>query len=176
MLQMILGPVLGLFGAGIEKYAEYKQEKLKVLEREKDRQHDLAVLKTEADLADRRIKLAGDIKIKEVELASFGENLTQANKSLIPEGADLTSKQLSWIVAIEIFCKATRPCLTWLYQIFVGVIFGWSAWNLADAGLIFFNGEEFKEMFQHLVYSIIGLAEMAFAWWFGIRRMSKKRG
>ena len=175
MWQLILGPVLGIIGSFSEKFFEHKQAVLEASERQKDRDHDLNVMKAEGDLADKRLRVEGEMTVNRIDAETFGENYKNANTSLVPKDAELTKTQLSWVLAVEIFCKLIRPCTTVMYQVGIAAIFGWAAWNIMDTGGDFFSGDEFSEMFKHLVYSIIGLAETTLLWWYGIRRMSKKK-
>ncbi len=176
MWQLILGPIVGIVGSFGEKFFEHKQAVLEASERAKDRQHDLDVMQVEGDLADKRIRVEGEMAVNQIDAQTFGENYKSANTSLVPEGSELTKTQLSWVLAVEIFCKMIRPTTTVMYQVAIAIIFGWSAYNISKAGGDFFTGAEFNEMFKHLVYSIIGLAETTLLWWYGIRRMSKKKG
>lgn len=174
MWQLILGPVLGLVGGSLEKVFEFKMVKLKAEERALERAHDLEAMRLESELTTREIKIEGEIKVGQMDAEAFKENLTAAHQSMIPIGQKLTDTQLSWVVAVEVFCKMIRPLTTTMYQVFLAAVFGWAAWNLAQQGQQVFTSDEFKTMFREMVYSVIGIAETTLFWWYGIRRMSKK--
>lgn len=175
MWQLILGPLFGIIGGGLEKFTEYKTKQLDIKEKALDRQHDLDVMNLEANLVDKRIKVEGEIAINTIDAESFKESYRMGTDTLLPKDVDLTEKQVSRILFVELFCRIIRPASTTLYQIFIAIIFGWSAMNIADNGANFFTGTEFQTMFKELVYSVIGLAETTLLWWYGIRRMSKKK-
>jgi hypothetical protein len=174
--QLILGPILGLVGSGIEKYTEHRKEVLKAEEREKDRKHELAVMSMEADLALKRTTVEGAIRKAEGEQKTFDASYHFANDKLLPEGQTLTEKQTNWIVAVEVISKAIRPLSTIWYQVLVAAIFSWSAYTLVNASAEILSQQEVAGIYKEVVFSIIGMAETTLLWWYGIRRMSKKRG
>lgn len=175
MWQLIAGPLFGLIGSGIEKFAEYKQDKLKAEERERDRAHELAVMEKEATLALQKITVEGQIRQSEAEQRSFDASYQFNNENLIPEGTKLTGWKLGLVVLVEVFSKLIRPASTCWYQFLVAAVFSWSAWKLVNAGSEVFSQKEIAEIFRHIVFSIIGLAETTLMWWYGIRRMSKRK-
>lgn len=175
MWQLILGPILGIAGSVIEKVAEYKEAKLKAEERAKDRAHDLLVMDKEAELAIKKSTIEGQIRQDAAEQKTFSDSYKFNNDKLLPEDANLTPKQLNWIVAIEVLSKAIRPLTTVWYQLLIAVIFGWSAWQLVDAGSEAFSEKEIAGIFKEIIYSIIAMGETTLLWYYGIRRMSKKK-
>lgn len=175
MWQLILGPLMGILGSGIEKFTEYKAEQLKMQARREEREHDLAAMRLESDLAEKRIRVDGEMKVQKMETKAFADSYDMMSDSLLPEGTKLTEKQISRILFVELFCKIIRPLSTTMYQIFLAVIFGWSAWQVATKGADFFTADEFKIMFREIVFSVVAMAEATLLWWYGIRRMSKKR-
>ena len=175
MWQLILGPVLGILGSGIEKFTEYKQEQLKIAEREKERAHDLACMQMEADLAEKRTRVAGEMKVQEMETEAFAGSYNLMSESLLPKDVKLTEKQVSRVLFVELFCKIIRPLSTTLYQCFLAIIFGWAAFKINAMGATAFTDKEFVEIFKEVVFSVVAMAETTLLWWFGIRRMSKKR-
>jgi hypothetical protein len=175
MWQLILGPILGLVGSGVEKFFELKTERLKAEERQKDRDHDLAVMDKEADLALKQVTVEGRIRQDEAAAKSFSDSYQFANDKLISDDAKMSRGQLNWIVAVEVISKAIRPLSTIWYQLLVAVVFGWSAWMLVRTGAQAFTAKEATAIFREVIFSIIGMAETTLFWWYGIRRMSKKR-
>lgn len=175
MWQLIAGPILGLVGSAVEKYHEVKLEQLKIQERALDRAHELAVMSKESELALQQTTVQGEIA-QDIEAArAFTASYNFANDTLIPEGAKLGRKQLNWVVAVEILSKAIRPLATIWYQLLIAAVFGWAAYKLASVGGEVFAGEEIAGIFREVVYSVIGMGETTLFWWFGIRRMSKKK-
>jgi hypothetical protein len=174
--QLIAGPLFGLIGSGMEKFAEHKQDKLKAEERQKERVHDLAVMEKEASLAIQKTTVEGRIRQGEAEQKTFDESYRFNNDKLLPGDAELTPKQLNWIVAVEVVSKAIRPLSTVWYQVLVAVIFSWSAWKLTNASVEIFSLNEVATLYREVVFSIVGMAETTLLWWYGIRRMSKKKG
>ncbi len=175
MWQLILGPILGLVGSGIEKFSEYKSDQLKSAEREKDRAHELAVMEKEVDLALKKTTVEGKIRQEVAAQATFDASYHFANDKLIPENAELSRGQLGWIVAVDVLSKSIRPLSTIWYQLMIAAIFGWSAWKLANASVEVFSLQEISSIYKEVVFSIIGLGETTLLWWYGIRRMSKKK-
>jgi hypothetical protein len=175
MLQLILGPVLGIVGGALEKFTEFKTKQLEMAERALERAHDLAIITKEADILYKQVTLQGEIEVNRIDAESFKDSYKMHSDSLITEGTKLTEKQVSRILLVELFSRIIRPLSTVLYQVFLAVIFGWAAWNLAQQGSSVFAGSEFKGMFKEMVYSIIGMAETTLFWYFGVRRMSKKK-
>lgn len=175
MWQLIAAPILGIIGGAIEKYHEYKQEQLKAKERALDRQHELAVMDKEATLALKKLTVEGEIKQQAAEQQVFADSYKFNNDKLIPADAKLSKTQLNWVVAVEVISKAVRPLSTIWYQVLIAVIFGWSAWKLVDASTTVFSMKEIAEIYRQIVFSILGMGETTLLWWYGIRRMSKKK-
>ncbi len=177
MWQLILGPILGLVGSGVEKFYELKTEKLKSEERARDRAHELSVMRLEGEQAINKVTVEGQIRQDEAAAKNFSDSYSFANDKLIPDDADLTRRQLNWLVAVEVISKMIRPLSTLWYQVLVAIVFGWSAWRLVGvgAGADVFTAKEAAGIFREVVFSIIGMAETTLFWWYGIRRMSKKR-
>ncbi len=175
MWQLILGPILGIVGSTIEKVTEYKTKQLEIKERALERDHDLAVMSKEADIAVNRITIEGEIAVGKIDAQTFQSSYKLNSDPLLPDDTKLSQRQVSWVLFVELFCRVIRPASTTMYQIFLAVIFGWAAWNVGKTGSTFFSGEEFKVMFREMVYSVIGIAETTLFWWYGIRRMSKKK-
>jgi hypothetical protein len=46
---------------------------------------------------------------------------------------------------------------------------------LISSGGQIFTAEEAGKIFREVAYSIVGMAETTLFWWYGIRRMSKKK-
>lgn len=176
MWQLIAGPLFGLIGSGVEKFAEYKEDKLKAEEREKDRAHELAVMEKEATLAIQKTTVEGQIRQSEAEQKTFDRSYRFNNENLLPDNAEITGWKLGLVVLVEVFQKSIRPASTCWYQFLVAVVFSWSAWKLVNAGAEVISQKEIAEIFRHIVFSIIGMAETTLLWWYGIRRMSKKKG
>lgn len=176
MWQLIMGPILGIVGSGIEKFAEHKQAQLKAEERAKDRAHELLFMDKEAELALKKSTVEGQIRQDAAEQQTFSDSYKFNNSKLLPDDANLTPKQLGWIVAVEVFSKSIRPLSTVWYQLLIAVVFGWSAWQLVDAGTAAFSQKEIASIFKEIVFSIIAMGETTLLWWYGIRRMSKKKG
>lgn len=174
MWQLILGPMLGIVGSGIEKFTEYKAEQLKMQSRREERAHDIAVMQMEADLAEKRIRVGGEMKVQEMETQVFADSYKLMDSNLLPDDVKLTEKQVSRVLFVELFCRIIRPLSTTLYQVFLAIIFGWAAYQIADLNAAF-EADEFKTMFREVVFSIVAMAETTLLWWYGIRRMSKKK-
>jgi len=173
--QLIAGPLFGILGGALEKFTEYKTKQLEMEERALDRAHDLAVLDKEAEIALKQVTIQGEIEVNRMDAQAFSDSYKMHSDSLIPEGAKLTSKQISRVLWVELFSRIIRPLATTLYQVFLACIFGWAAWNLAQTGSTMFDSSEFRVMFKEMIYSIIGMAETTLFWYFGVRRMSKKK-
>jgi hypothetical protein len=175
MWQLIAGPLFGLIGSGVEKWAEHKENQRKDAERREERKHELDVMQFELDNAVTLEKLRGNEKRMTIDQQVFGDNIKAAAVSLIPEGQKLEGWMLGLTVCTEVFCKAVRPTSTVFYQIFVAAIFTWAAYNAVQQGAEVFAPEEYAQIVKEVIYSVIGMAETTLFWWYGIRRMSKKK-
>jgi hypothetical protein len=174
MIQLILGPILGIIGGAIEKINAYKLEQLKFKNRALERDHDLKVLQAEAAITDRRIQVEGEIKVNQIDAETFQSSYRMHSDPLLPSDIALSSRQVSWVLFVEILSRSIRPVSTVMYQVFLACIFGWSAMKIAQSGGQFLSTGEFHQMFRELVYSIVGMAEASFFWWFGIRGKSNR--
>ncbi len=172
MWQLILGPVLGVFGSAIEKWFALKEVQEKAKEKALDRAHELAVMEKESDLALKRITVEAEVKQSQAEQESFKTSYSFDSDRLTPDGAKLSRGMLWFTVIGDFFCKMIRPVSTVWYQLAVAAIFSWSALELRRRGVEALTTEEFGAVFSHIIYSVIGMAETTLFWWYGIRRMS----
>lgn len=168
MWQMILGPVLGAVGGLATKWLDSR-------EKEKDRAHELAVMDREAELADRRLKIEGELRREEAAEASFAASYQFNNERLVPEGAKLSKGQMWLAVFIDALTKSIRPCSTILYQFAIMGIFVWCAVELRRLNIDKLNPDEIHAIFREVIYTIIGTGETILLWWFGIRGTSRKK-
>ncbi len=167
MWQLILGPVLGTFGGLVQKFFEGR-------EKAAERQHELAVMDKEAELADRRLKIEQEIKTEQFDAAAFAASYNFANDRLLPEGAKL-SKLQTWVaLLVDSFSRLIRPMATVWYQLALAGVFCWAAYELNRINASVLDPEEMQTIVREIVFSIIGTSETVLFWWFGIRGMSKR--
>lgn len=172
--KLILGPILGVFGAWLTHRQEEAAEVRKAKERAEERAHDLAVMGMEADIATKRAVIASDTAQAVADTQAFSASYQFANDSLLPEGFKPRGWQAGWLVFIEGLNKLIRPAGVIWYQIVLAVVFGWSGYifiTTVESGIA---NAQMATLFREVCYSIIGMAETSFFWFFGVRRMSKK--
>jgi hypothetical protein len=174
IFKLVFSPLLGMFGAWMTVKADERKEIRAAEDRIADRAHDLAVINAEGDLALKKVTLDASSRQAVSENTAFADSYTFANDNLIPEGAKLTNEQMNRVVWIEVINKAVRPFGVMWYQLLLAVIFGWAAVKLIGSTGKAFSDAEMAAMFRDVAYSIIGMAETSFFWYFGIRRMSKR--
>lgn len=167
MWQLILGPVLGTLGGIATKWMEGKEKKA-------DRAHELAVMDKEAELADRRLKIEGELKREEMDAATFSASYQFNNTNLTPEHAKLSKGQLWLAIFVDALNRLIRPLMTVWYQFALAGCFIWAALLLHRLGIGALDAKEAQSMMHEIVYSVIGTAETILLWWFGIRGSSKR--
>jgi len=167
MWQLILGPLLGTIGGIATKWMEGKEKKA-------DRAHELAVMDKEAELADRRLKMEGELKREEMDAASFSASYQFNNDNLTPEHVKLSKGQLWLAIFVDALNRLIRPLMTVWYQFALAGCFIWAALLLQRLGVGALDVKEAQGMMHEIVYSVIGTAETILLWWFGIRGTSKR--
>ena len=174
MWQLILSPIIGLFGGFLTKWMDLKAEKQKADERAAERSHELLVMDKEYLLAEKKMKVESDLKVEELDAAALGESYKMFTDKMVPDGTKFTRKQISWALVIDGFNRIIRPISTIYYQLLVAVLFSWSAWELHVRGVDALTTAQFGVLVTEIIFSIIGMAQTTLFWWFGTRPKKKE--
>lgn len=151
---LISGPIIGLVGSGISAFVNYKNRQLDLQENREKRDHEL-------QLYDKQVAFKGVEMEHELDVQSIKAAVDLRTASYTHDAS--YGQPTGWAVnALRLF----RPGLTALLLGLVCVFW----FTIGDD--ISFEG---MTMQQKIVTSIVEMAGMAMAWWFGSREQAKSR-
>lgn len=171
----LLGGVTGLAKKFIEDRHQAKMAGIAATERVADRAHDLALIDKEIEKTTRE----ADLSLRETEFKTDAEALTATVKSQDAEVSALKDvlKRVTWpwignlvalaFAGITIIQKTIRPAIT--CALFVLTCYLFHKVNKYVGGLETMPRDELMVIFKQIIMSVLGLTEMAIAFWFTSR-------
>lgn len=168
---VLSGGLTGVIGAGVQRFADYKNKKLDI---ESDRakfSHEIAMRRVDAEIMEKefaaRTRLAeveGDIKRDVADAEAFAASFREPVR--YAEGATLTPRQTGWMVALDFMRGIVRPGLTLYLVILTTLIYGQASALMSGSA---FTPADALELTSRTVDTVLYLTTTATLWWFGTR-------
>lgn len=171
------GGLTGLLGAGVQRFFDYKSEKLKIQASREQFAHEVAMKRADAEIMAQewaaRTKVAeieGAAKVEVEDAKAFSEALTSEPKLFSERVRELSPLQ-SWLMVILDFTRGIiRPGLT-LYLSALSTAIYIKASRLMGADL---PTDQAYALVDQIVQTILYLWTTATLFWFGTRASKKK--
>ena len=164
------GGLSGLVGGIMNRFADYKLEKIRFQHESARNDHELKViqLEAEANLKIMREKGKIDVSISENEMEA---DIAQAQaKSLAASYANdarsySTNGESKWFVFVDVWRGIIRPGITTYYSI-VSTIITWYLYQMVKDVI---TDEKAMELFEYVVILMVYMTATATLYWFATR-------
>lgn len=172
----IFGGITGLVGTWLKSKHERDMLKIKLEEKQKDREHDLAVMKMEGEnaiaVAEIQRQEADDVASAAALQASYKmEPKRYAEGMTFPDnwyGRILKALVTFLMFCLDFFRGVMRPGLT-LYMAVLNSLIYWEYQRLIETYAIQPTPEQSYAIMMYFASSFSYLFTTAFVWWFGDR-------
>lgn len=158
------GGITGIIGAGVQRFADYKNKKLDIELLGKQMAHEV-VLVEKGLTAQTRVAELDTEKARDVaDAASFAASMAEPARATA--GQALTQRQSSWMVALDFVRGIVRPGLT-LYLVVLTTLIYFHANSLLTGSA--FTPADALDLTKRTVDTVLYLTTTATLWYFGVR-------
>ena len=174
----IAGGILGAVGGVFQKWMDYRQQirlaELQGAEKDKERAHDLAVMKMEAEKAASIAAIQEEGEIRVADLSALQESIKGEAAGATWSTAWAGKLSGVWagiagmlLVVVDMVRGLTRPGITLFLVLMVAGMF-WQTSKQAGA----LTTTDAAEIYKTIIDMTLFLASTAVSWWFGSRGMA----